>query len=105
MTHTPWSLTQALVACTAKEARRPEHTDVRVCAVVVALWDGPKTVGELGVCLGLSQATTSLWLRRAVSAGFVAKRGGVDGRTVEGFVTPIGFQRFERLRMLFAQDD
>lgn len=62
----------------------------QVFVVLLALSEGPLTVGELKALLGLSQASASEWLAEAVASGVVAFQPGVDRREHLAYLTPKG---------------
>ena len=62
----------------------------QVLVVLLALSEGPLTVGELKALLGLSQASASGWLAEAVASGVVAFQPGLDKRQHLAYLTPKG---------------
>lgn len=69
---------------------RKRKVTPQVLVVLLALSDGPLTVGELKALLGLSQASASEWLAEAVASGVVAFQPGVDRREHLAYLTPKG---------------
>lgn len=76
---TDLDVARALVDVVPRHPKRLLTT--RAFAVCLALTDGAKTVGALRDALGLSQASTSEWVRDAVEKGLVEQLGSeVDRR-------------------------
>lgn len=72
------------------------HYDIRPLAVAIAALDGPQSVADLGVVLGLPQATTSTWLELARGLGWVRTDvDPADARRRLVVLTPRGHRRLD----------
>jgi DNA-binding MarR family transcriptional regulator len=82
------ALARAIADAIPRHAKRKVNPHVLV--VLLALADGPLTVGELKDLLGLSQSSASDWLAEAVVLGIVAFEPGADRRQHVAALTPKG---------------
>ena len=96
------ALARAIADAIPRHAKRKVNPHVLV--VLLALADGPLTVGELKDLLGLSQASASDWLAEAAAWGVVAFTPGKDKRQHVAALTPKG-RVFLRDRRGFARGD
>ena len=69
---------------------RKRKVTTQALVVLLALSEGPLTVGELKALLGISQACSSEWLAEAVASGVVAFQPGLDRREHLAYLTPKG---------------
>lgn len=96
------ALARAIADAIPRHAKR--KVNPHVLAVLLALSEGPLTVGDLKDLLGLSQASASDWLAEAVVLGIVAFEPGIDRRQHVAALTPKGHV-FLRDRRGFARGD